>query len=127
MPNGGVTFRAVKFFFLMIRRPPRSTLFPYTTLFRSYTVDFWVRPTRSFGFENLVSNNYLDGQNYGQLYFVGNLISYYQGGSFRCQSAGGSVPQIAYPPPTSTYYPSAARFRPNGNLAVTSDVHTGEM
>src|SRR3712207_7855954 len=25
----------VDFFFLMIRRPPRSTLFPYTTLFRS--------------------------------------------------------------------------------------------
>src|SRR2546429_997261 len=24
------------FFFLMIRRPPRSTLFPYTTLFRSW-------------------------------------------------------------------------------------------
>src|SRR5256885_16916963 len=28
------TFRFL-FFFLMIRRPPRSTLFPYTTLFRS--------------------------------------------------------------------------------------------
>src|SRR5258708_26571087 len=27
--------RTVFFFFLMIRRPPRSTLFPYTTLFRS--------------------------------------------------------------------------------------------
>src|SRR5256885_16863616 len=26
------------FFFLMIRRPPRSTLFPYTTLFRSAAV-----------------------------------------------------------------------------------------
>src|SRR2546430_5314764 len=26
------------FFFLMIRRPPRSTLFPYTTLFRSIHV-----------------------------------------------------------------------------------------
>src|SRR3712207_7301555 len=26
---------SVIFFFLMIRRPPRSTLFPYTTLFRS--------------------------------------------------------------------------------------------
>src|SRR2546427_8749356 len=26
------------FFFLMIRRPPRSTLFPYTTLFRSSAV-----------------------------------------------------------------------------------------
>ena len=29
-------------FFLMIRRPPRSTLFPYTTLFRS--VAFWNYP-----------------------------------------------------------------------------------
>src|SRR5215216_7227861 len=28
-------FFFVCFFFLMIRRPPRSTLFPYTTLFRS--------------------------------------------------------------------------------------------
>src|SRR2546425_3637685 len=28
------------FFFLMIRRPPRSTLFPYTTLFRSSIVSF---------------------------------------------------------------------------------------
>src|SRR3712207_6888257 len=26
---------SIEFFFLMIRRPPRSTLFPYTTLFRS--------------------------------------------------------------------------------------------
>src|SRR2546429_6707780 len=31
----GHTEIAVCFFFLMIRRPPRSTLFPYTTLFRS--------------------------------------------------------------------------------------------
>src|SRR5947207_15180044 len=30
------------FFFLMIRRPPRSTLFPYTTLFRSNTFLFGV-------------------------------------------------------------------------------------
>src|ERR1035437_10808903 len=27
------------FFFLMIRRPPRSTLFPYTTLFRSIDIN----------------------------------------------------------------------------------------
>src|SRR5438874_13089457 len=27
-----------RFFFLLIRRPPRSTLFPYTTLFRSHDV-----------------------------------------------------------------------------------------
>src|SRR3712207_8314987 len=30
------------FFFLMIRRPPRSTLFPYTTLFRSAGMRFVV-------------------------------------------------------------------------------------
>src|SRR5256885_7002988 len=30
-----IMFRCFFFFFLMIRRPPRSTLFPYTTLFRS--------------------------------------------------------------------------------------------
>src|SRR3712207_8090888 len=29
------TLTHICFFFLMIRRPPRSTLFPYTTLFRS--------------------------------------------------------------------------------------------
>src|SRR5437660_12821298 len=28
-------YTCLLFFFLMIRRPPRSTLFPYTTLFRS--------------------------------------------------------------------------------------------
>src|SRR4030095_17135314 len=28
-------------FFLMIRRPPRSTLFPYTTLFRSLWLAYW--------------------------------------------------------------------------------------
>src|SRR2546425_11293320 len=32
-PTDGPT--RLLFFFLMIRRPPRSTLFPYTTLFRS--------------------------------------------------------------------------------------------
>src|SRR2546422_11050355 len=31
------------FFFLMIRRPPRSTLFPYTTLFRSEDADVVLR------------------------------------------------------------------------------------
>src|SRR2546421_1970352 len=35
MLASGLYPRVVRFFFLMIRRPPRSTLFPYTTLFRS--------------------------------------------------------------------------------------------
>src|SRR2546430_12366210 len=33
------THTLLLFFFLMIRRPPRSTLFPYTTLFRSQKVN----------------------------------------------------------------------------------------
>src|SRR2546423_8848120 len=39
---------AVVFFFLMIRRPPRSTLFPYTTLFRS-EVDGHLHPGLGHG------------------------------------------------------------------------------
>src|SRR5260221_10057522 len=42
----------VIFFFLMIRRPPRSTLFPYTTLFRS-SVEWYVPRVMRRG--NLVS------------------------------------------------------------------------
>src|SRR3712207_7085796 len=38
----------LRFFFLMIRRPPRSTLFPYTTLFRSCSPPApWASRTRS--------------------------------------------------------------------------------
>src|SRR2546429_8658370 len=37
------------FFFLMIRRPPRSTLFPYTTLFRSRTATPPADPRASRG------------------------------------------------------------------------------
>src|SRR5438132_6344791 len=33
-------FSILFFFFLMIRRPPRSTLFPYTTLFRSRRTEY---------------------------------------------------------------------------------------
>src|SRR3712207_8729384 len=42
-------FRSYSFFFLMIRRPPRSTLFPYTTLFRSGPDDDDAHPARGGG------------------------------------------------------------------------------
>src|ERR1017187_2514360 len=38
--------RLHQFFFLMIRRPPRSTLFPYTTLFRSGAATSPATPSR---------------------------------------------------------------------------------
>src|SRR2546427_3775346 len=52
-PRYPITY-SFTFFFLMIRRPPRSTLFPYTTLFRSkgselsrmsLTIEPKIRPT----------------------------------------------------------------------------------
>src|SRR5438874_13602572 len=46
------------FFFLMIRRPPRSTLFPYTTLFRS-----WMRYFRRM----LLESQNLAGLSAGEL------------------------------------------------------------
>src|SRR6266496_6650539 len=52
----------VFFFFLMIRRPPRSTLFPYTTLFRS--LNFEAHPDTvqlSFPFHKTTQNCWLRG------------------------------------------------------------------
>src|SRR5467141_4566381 len=40
------SFVSFFFFFLMIRRPPRSTLFPYTTLFRSRPCLRWAETDR---------------------------------------------------------------------------------
>src|SRR3712207_7744404 len=47
----------IYFFFLMIRRPPRSTLFPYTTLFRSILVakDGQIAYQRAFGHQDIGS------------------------------------------------------------------------
>src|SRR5256885_16175894 len=42
-------FLCFMFFFLMIRRPPRSTLFPYTTLFRSAFRDEFPAPLHALG------------------------------------------------------------------------------
>src|SRR5256885_17047513 len=41
------------FFFLMIRRPPRSTLFPYTTLFRSRAIEEFAANPRAGEVYNL--------------------------------------------------------------------------
>src|SRR6266446_4678247 len=49
-PLAGLFF----FFFLMIRRPPRSTLFPYTTLFRSKTITILARPAMYNGIRHFV-------------------------------------------------------------------------
>src|SRR3989442_12870830 len=45
------------FFFLMIRRPPRSTLFPYTTLFRSQKA--WAKDAGASG-DHRRAGNFVD-------------------------------------------------------------------
>src|SRR3712207_7844711 len=47
-------------FFLMIRRPPRSTLFPYTTLFRSLLGVRGAVETKIFGLEEFHSSRRRD-------------------------------------------------------------------
>src|SRR2546426_4965746 len=44
LPLVSTSYSFLFFFFLMIRRPPRSTLFPYTTLFRSRRQCVWNAP-----------------------------------------------------------------------------------
>src|SRR5258705_4635717 len=55
------------FFFLMIRRPPRSTLFPYTTLFRSGVADLQV--------QNLTTGTFVPAANIS-LAFVGGTARF---------------------------------------------------
>src|SRR5947209_10369021 len=46
------------FFFLVLRRPPRSTLFPYTTLFRSSSsTPLGIRPPRRWYFLGVLRNS----------------------------------------------------------------------
>src|SRR5256885_9621805 len=46
----------------MIRRPPRSTLFPYTTLFRSGTAEFFVIVTSSGGHGQVAAAKFISGE-----------------------------------------------------------------
>src|SRR5438445_9481654 len=50
-PSVGAFSVCLFFFFLMIRRPPRSTLFPYTTLFRSQQADGCAQIDHNYGFQ----------------------------------------------------------------------------
>src|SRR2546430_9587239 len=59
---------SIFFFFLMIRRPPRSTLFPYTTLFRSPYVPEGSTIKRS------MAKEYIEERD-GNFYVAGTRIS----------------------------------------------------
>src|SRR3712207_7377540 len=61
----------------MIPRPPRSTLFPYTTLFRSFVFDYpFYRLLLGFGFAIVI------------LALIGSLLTHYVFGGLRLQTPG---------------------------------------
>src|SRR2546429_5493594 len=64
----GLTWSLV-FFFLMIRRPPRSTLFPYTTLFRSEPGSTGPAPINLHGPISLGPNGLPNGSGKNRIYF----------------------------------------------------------
>src|SRR3990167_7872583 len=67
------------FFFLMIRRPPRSTLFPYTTLFRSVNAGLEVPRLSDVSYEQLASFFNIIGGSYQNPLDMGGTIGF--GGS----------------------------------------------
>src|SRR3712207_9544405 len=58
------------FFFLMIRRPPRSTLFPYTTLFRSEILRTFVTGAEARHVLIAINDNHADGRDVSWLWDV---------------------------------------------------------
>src|SRR3712207_7873817 len=61
-------------FFLMIRRPPRSTLFPYTTLFRSCLIPYSGMENSLFQGERILVNKW----SYGLRVPFMSLFSYHR-------------------------------------------------
>src|SRR5258708_7021991 len=97
------------FFFLMIRRPPRSTLFPYTTLFRSIVKNSKVL-AQELGTKSENHLVLLSLTDYG--YGLG-----YQA-QFALETAGITVNKNTIPgEPASAFYPSGIRL---GTPALTS-------
>src|SRR2546430_17268241 len=108
------------FFFLMIRRPPRSTLFPYTTLFRSRHQGLQVRLGRDdLGSADTARHGHGEhGRGGGQTgssaqfahsdarYWKSSSIANRLGGSFTLQDPYGSLGRRTT---TDRYGASAAR------------------
>ena len=104
----------MQFLFLMIRRPPRSTLFPYTTLFRSihlYTTEQLQQNTFNYCY---VLCRYIGpmGEHY-------NVSSRSEEHTSELQSPCNLVCRLLLekknttsPPPPSTYYPTLSLFSP---------------
>src|SRR3712207_8660131 len=112
-------------FFLMIRRPPRSTLFPYTTLFRSDDLEP-LRPeaplaevTRYFATYNLVAAPVVDAQ--GRLVgavSVDDILDHLLPEDWREGARRGWQPAARSPPPLGPRAPGLPSAGPRGGRPV---------
>src|SRR5947209_11774858 len=68
----------------MIRRPPRSTLFPYTTLFRS------PHPTRQFLTESLVDGERSQSKSFSSCARIGRIFSFSASSPLRDRKSGSA-------------------------------------
>src|SRR3712207_6947317 len=73
------------FFFLMIRRPPRSTLFPYTTLFRSSLKDLNSK-INCVMFKSYAANLKIIPQDGMKVIVKGRISTYVKGGNYQLRS-----------------------------------------
>src|SRR6185312_16665884 len=78
------------FFFLMIRRPPRSTLFPYTTLFRSPERLVYINTAAPKWNLDIVGINYPDFDRWRKDQKLFEAITTYQTANFNVADAAGA-------------------------------------
>src|SRR2546422_10420439 len=111
----------------MIRRPPRSTLFPYTTLFRSHLLPLWIAhevahavrytsPTSRADLKRLVTDlrGYYDYWDSGSRATLRELLAN-EGAAVAAAQAGAPgvepVGKLRYTPRPSRRLPGASRIR----------------
>src|SRR6202023_815945 len=89
------------FFFLMIRRPPRSTLFPYTTLFRSVLT----APGGGSASSKLAE--------WARDHYLGPVVTFGEWLTYQPPKVGGTPgSSLAVPSTAPTKYPRTKTFQP---------------
>src|SRR5208282_318710 len=107
------------FFFLMIRRPPRSTLFPYTTLFRSCSSRGCCRVRGNWSASPRASRGWTTG------YFPFSRCSARASGARYCAGSGSkSGPTSAKAKCTASWLGSAVRRSCSADFIISSSTGT---
>src|SRR3989442_10872507 len=68
----------ISFFFLMIRRPPRSTLFPYTTLFRSADDEAKMADAEALGHQAILGQHHVIVIVFGEYNYDDMVLAQYR-------------------------------------------------